>query len=106
MGHSITVVPRPVAGVSSTIAATPEEIAELEQLWSGLFSLPEGATNMAHYISDTATKAAVGQYKNRANSYLRNRPEGALNLREVRRQNMPDGQMKFVIEPYTKGQTA
>jgi hypothetical protein len=101
MGHMITFVAKPAANAKVNDAATAEEITELEQMWAEVFSITDD--QWGHWKGASVKELAA--YKARANGYLRNRSEGALNLREVRRQNLPAGEMRFVIAPYTKGET-
>ena len=98
MAHQITIVDAPSAGTAGVAPATAEEITELEELWKFFLANPG---KQGFWNGDSAE--AMADYKKRANGYLRNRPEGALNLRQVRRQNLPANQMRFVIAPYTKG---
>lgn len=94
---NITVVPANVAGVSSNAKAlSPEEVKELEELWAYFVENPG---MWGHWEGNDKTEREA--FKASANAYLRTRKEGALKLRQIRRQNLPDNQMKFIIEPLT-----
>lgn len=95
MAHKISLVP--ITTGSAVEQPSTEEIKELEELWAYLIEHPG---YHAHWIGDSAE--AMLAYKRRANAYLRNRPEGALTLTQIRRQNLPANEMKFTLKPYTK----
>lgn len=95
MGN-MKVVPANVAGQPSATPLAGAEAKELEELWT-YFSQNPGM--WGHW--EGTSKVERETFKASANAYLRNRPEGALKLRQIRRQNLPDNEMKFIIEPLT-----
>ena len=73
---------------------TAEDAAELEQLWAEVFSKDSAYVARASF----GTKTELASYKRKANAYLSNRPDGALVLRQTRSGDLPDNEMRFVIE--------
>jgi hypothetical protein len=96
---NISIVPKSGSGVVGTDLPTAEEIKELEELWA-YFTEHDG--EWAFW--EGKTKDERESYKRKANNYLRTRKEGALKLRQIRRQNLPEHQMKFIIEPVNSGE--
>jgi hypothetical protein len=93
---NISVVAANVNGVSAGAELPDSDKKELEELWAYFVANPG---YWGHAVFGSATEMAA--YKASANAYLRTRKEGALKLRQIRRQKLPENEMKFIIEPYT-----
>jgi hypothetical protein len=93
----ISLVPITTGG-KAVAPLSAEQIKELEELWAYMVENPG-----YHAFWDGDSAEEMLAYKLGANAYLRNRPEGALTLTQIRRQNLPAHQMKFALRPYVKG---
>lgn len=92
---NISVVPITTGAAKGATPLGPQEIKELEELWAYFVANPG-----YHGLWEGESKDEREAFKASANAYLRTRKEGALKLRQIRRQGLPDHQMKFIIEPY------